>query len=84
MKSKVITLDSKAAGEIELADEVFAAPVRRDILARMVNYQLAKRRSISLVGLRRGFASAPPLRWDQPATRSNSCSRLPTGRVGLI
>jgi large subunit ribosomal protein L4 len=45
MKSKVITLDNKAAGEIELADEVFAAPVRRDILARMVNYQLAKRRA---------------------------------------
>jgi len=45
MKSKVITLENKAAGEIELADEVFGAPLRKDILARMVNYQLAKRRS---------------------------------------
>ena len=45
MKTKVITLDNKAAGEIELADEVFGARVRRDILARMVNYQLAKRRA---------------------------------------
>jgi large subunit ribosomal protein L4 len=45
MKSKVITLENKAAGEIELADEVFGAPMRKDILARMVNYQLAKRRS---------------------------------------
>ena len=45
MESKVITLDNKAAGEIELADEVFGARVRRDILARMVNYQLAKRRA---------------------------------------
>jgi large subunit ribosomal protein L4 len=44
MKAKVITLENKAAGEIDLADEVFAAPVRKDILARMVNYQLAKRR----------------------------------------
>ena len=44
MKAKVITLENKAAGEINLADEVFAAPVRKDILARMVNYQLAKRR----------------------------------------
>lgn len=44
MKSKVITLENKAAGEIELADEVFGAPMRKDILARMVNYQLAKRR----------------------------------------
>lgn len=45
MKSKVITLDNKAAGDIDLADEVFGAPVRKDILARMVNYQLAKRRT---------------------------------------
>lgn len=45
MKAKVITIDNKAAGEIELADTVFAAPVRKDILARMVNYQLAKRRA---------------------------------------
>ena len=41
MKSKVIGLDNKAAGDIELADEVFGAEVRRDLLARMVNYQLA-------------------------------------------
>ena len=45
MKSKVISLDNKAAGDIELADEVFGVEVRRDILARMVNYQLAKRRA---------------------------------------
>ena len=45
MKTKVITLENKAAGEIELADEVFGAPLRKDILARMVNYQLAKRRA---------------------------------------
>jgi len=45
MKSKIISLDNKAAGDIELADEVFGAEVRRDILARMVNYQLAKRRA---------------------------------------
>lgn len=45
MKAKVITLDNKAAGDIELADEVFGVPVRKDILTRMVNYQLAKRRA---------------------------------------
>ena len=44
MKCKVIDLDNKAAGEIELDDAVFGAPVRRDLLNRMVNYQLAKRR----------------------------------------
>ena len=45
MKSKVIGLDNKAAGDIELADEIFGADVRKDLLARMVNYQLAKRRA---------------------------------------
>lgn len=44
MKSKVITLDSADAGEIELSEAVFGVPVRKDILSRMVNYQLAKRR----------------------------------------
>lgn len=44
MQCDVLTLDNKKAGSIELSDSVFGAPVRRDILARMVNYQLAKRR----------------------------------------
>lgn len=44
MKCKVVSLDNKAAGEIDLDDAVFGAPVRRDLLSRMVNYQLAKRR----------------------------------------
>ena len=45
MKGAVKTLDNKSAGDIELADEIFGVPVRRDILARMVNWQLAKRRA---------------------------------------
>ena len=45
MKSKVITLDNKAAGDIELNDAVFGTEIRKDILSRMVNYQLAKRRA---------------------------------------
>jgi large subunit ribosomal protein L4 len=49
MKLKVTDIDSKAHGDIDLADEVFkdifGRPVRRDILARCVNWQLAKRRS---------------------------------------
>jgi large subunit ribosomal protein L4 len=46
MKLKVTSLDNKDAGSIDLADEVFGLPeVRRDILARMVNWQLAKRRA---------------------------------------
>ena len=46
MKLKVKSLDNKEVGDIDLADEVFGLPdVRRDILARMVNWQLAKRRA---------------------------------------
>ena len=45
MKLAVTSLDSSGAGEIELADEIFGLPVRKDILARMVSYQLAKRRA---------------------------------------
>jgi large subunit ribosomal protein L4 len=45
MKLKVHDLDNKEVGDIELADEVFGLPVRSDILARVVNWQLAKRRA---------------------------------------
>jgi large subunit ribosomal protein L4 len=45
VKLAVKTLDNTEAGDIELADDVFGLPVRRDILARMVHWQLAKRRA---------------------------------------
>ena len=45
MKLAVKTLDNTEAGDIELAEEVFGLPIRRDILARMVHWQLAKRRA---------------------------------------
>jgi len=45
MKTKILTLDNKAAGDIDLSDDVFGLEVRQDILSRMVNYQLAKRRA---------------------------------------
>src|SRR5882724_3135056 len=45
MKLTMKNLDNEEVGEIELADAVFGAKIRRDILARMVNWQLAKRRA---------------------------------------
>jgi len=45
MKLPVTTLDNKKSGDIEVADSVFAVEPRRDILARVVNWQLAKRRA---------------------------------------
>lgn len=45
MKVSVKTLDNKAAGDVTLADTVFGIEPRADIMARVVNWQLAKRRS---------------------------------------
>ncbi len=45
MKVKVVTLENKAAGEIELADDVFGLEVRKDLLHRMVEWQRSKARA---------------------------------------
>jgi large subunit ribosomal protein L4 len=45
MKLSIKTLDNKDAGSIEVSDDVFGLPARPDILARMVRWQLAKRRA---------------------------------------
>jgi large subunit ribosomal protein L4 len=45
MKCDVISLENKTVGSIDLDETVFGVPVRGDILARMVNWQLAKRRA---------------------------------------
>jgi len=45
MKVAIKNLENADVGQIELLDDVFGVKPRRDILTRMVNYQLAKRRS---------------------------------------
>ncbi|MEL0108170.1 MAG: 50S ribosomal protein L4, partial [Rhodospirillaceae bacterium] len=40
----VMSLENKKVGSIELDDAVFGLPVRSDLIARAVNWQLAKRR----------------------------------------
>lgn len=45
MKVAVKTLDNKSAGELELNPAIFGVKVRADLLHRVVNWQLAKRRS---------------------------------------
>ncbi len=45
MKCAVTTMDNKKAGEIDLDERVFGLGPRPDLLARMVNWQLAKRRA---------------------------------------
>ena len=45
MKLDVVSLDNKKSGSIDLDDAVFGLDARGDLLARAVNWQLAKRRS---------------------------------------
>ena len=45
MKCDIVNLDNQSVGSIELADSVFGAEVRADILSRVVNWQLANRRA---------------------------------------
>lgn len=45
MKLNVVNFDNKEVGTIEVTDAVFGAPQRNDILARVIHWQLAKRRS---------------------------------------
>ncbi|NQU59992.1 MAG: 50S ribosomal protein L4 [Rhodospirillales bacterium] len=58
MQCDVITLANKKTGTIELDDSVFGTEVRSDILARAVNWQLAKRRAGTAKTKERGEVKA--------------------------
>ncbi|WP_029009701.1 50S ribosomal protein L4 [Azospirillum halopraeferens] len=45
MKATIKNLNNEDVGEIELSDAIFGLAVRTDLLHRMVNWQLAKRRA---------------------------------------
>jgi large subunit ribosomal protein L4 len=45
MKINVVTLENKAAGELELNDTIFGLTPRKDILQRVVEWQRAKARA---------------------------------------
>ncbi|GAB4145350.1 MAG: 50S ribosomal protein L4 [Sphingomonadales bacterium] len=47
MKAEVKTLDAGKAGDIELDDAIFGLEVRADVMHRVVNWQLAKRRAVA-------------------------------------
>ena len=69
MKLKVVNLENKDAGEIDLDDGIFGAPLRKDLLARAVNYQLAKRRQGTHKTKTRGEINGSTARpWRQKGT----------------
>ncbi len=45
MQVEIRTLDNAAVGTANLPDEIFAAPPRADIMARVVHWQLSRRRA---------------------------------------
>lgn len=45
MKTDILTLGAEKAGDIELDEAIFGLEMRTDILHRVVNWQLAKRRA---------------------------------------
>src|SRR5258705_1513956 len=45
MELKVTTLEGKAAGSVQLSDEIFGLEPRKDIIARCIQWQLNKRQA---------------------------------------
>jgi large subunit ribosomal protein L4 len=54
MKTKVLNLDNKASGDVELNDAIFGLEPRQDLIQRVVVWQLAKRRAGTHQVLTRG------------------------------
>ncbi len=87
MKCNVVTIENKTAGSIDLAEGVFGVPVRRDILARMVNWQRAKRRAgthkTKVVSEIRG-TTAKPYRQKGTGRARQGSLRSPQFRGGAV
>ena len=87
MKCNVVTIENKKAGSINLAEGVFGVPVRRDILARMVNWQRAKRRAgthkTKVVSEIRGTTAKPHRQKGTGRARQGSL-RSPQFRGGAV
>ena len=87
MKQLVKNLDNKQAGSVDLKKEIFSSTLRPDIIIRVVNWQLAGRRSgnhkTKQIGEIRGTTAKP---WKQKGTgRARSGSlRSPQFRGGAV
>lgn len=63
MKAKVMTLEAKAAGDIDLSDEIFGLEPRTDLIQRVVVWQLAKRRAGTHKTKTRGEINRTTKKW---------------------
>ncbi len=87
MEAKVVDLSNKTVGTIELSDAVFGAPVRDDLIARTVQWQLAKRRQgthqTKTIGLVQG-TTAKPYRQKGTGWARQGSLRSPQFRGGAV
>ena len=63
MKIKALNLDNKAAGDIDLADDIFGLEPRADLIQRVVVWQLAKRRAGTHKTKTRGEVNRTTKKW---------------------
>ena len=54
MKTKILNLDNKSSGDVELSDAIYGLEPRQDLIQRVVVWQLAKRRAGTHQVLTRG------------------------------
>src|SRR4051812_49717860 len=84
MKAKVLNLDNKAAGEIELADSIYGLEPRPDLIQRVVEWQRAKRRAGTHKVLTRGEINRTKHRLGKPkgGGRARHAARVAAPLVG--
>lgn len=85
MKSAVINLDNKKVADIDLDETVFGLPLRDDLLARAVHWQLANRRAGTHKTKERGEISGGGKKpWKQKGTghARQGTTRAPQWRGG--
>ena len=69
MQITVKNLDNAEVGSLDVDESIFGLPVRKDILARVVNWQLAKRRAGTHKAKERGEVRATSAKmWRQKGT----------------
>ncbi|CAK0750611.1 Large ribosomal subunit protein uL4 [Azospirillaceae bacterium] len=87
MKATVVNLEAAAVGEIELDEAVFGLPAREDLLARAVNWQLARRRAgthkTKIISEIRGTTKKPYRQKGTGRARQGS-TRSPQFRGGAV
>lgn len=87
MEAKVVDLSNKTVGTMQLSETVFGAPVREDLLARTVTWQLAKRRQgthqTKTIGLIQG-TTAKPYRQKGTGRARQGSLRSPQFRGGAV